>query len=221
MRKVWFSVGMIFLLVPWLLVGCGVSGEEYSKVVLELASTQQELQSVKNESAAAQTELAAAQAELEAAQVELEVAQAELVKSEETASTLEAELQTANSETEKLRADVAAQQKINSSLSDELKKITYPRHFQSLTELTDWLRQDDTNIEYAGEGYVNLCYILQVKALRDGYLLPVSIDDEPEAIYYSNAAVIEDELHYVWPDDDYSEFVAYVQPLPSRPISPD
>ena len=221
MRKEWFFVGMIFLLVPWLLVGCGVSVEEYSKVVSGLASTQQELQSVKDQSAAAQAELETAQAELEGAQAKLEAAQAELVKSEETASTLEAELQAANSETEKLGADVAAQQQINSSLSDELKKVTYPRHFQSLTELTDWLRKDDTDTVYAGEKMSNLSFILQVKALRDGYLLPAAWELAEDTILISNMAIIEDEMHWVWPDEDYTEFVSYTGALPSRPIAID
>ena len=33
--------------------------------------------------------------------------------------------------------------------------------------------------------------------------------------------MIEDELHWVWPDEDYTEFAAYVQPLPSHPVAPD
>ena len=54
MKKRWFLVGMIFLLLPWLLVGCGVAQEEYDAVVSDLGTSQQELQSVRAELETAQ-----------------------------------------------------------------------------------------------------------------------------------------------------------------------
>lgn len=223
MKKQRFVFIIIILLLSGLLIGCGVSTEEYTKVVNDYTAIKIELESVRTELEAKQAELEALQPELKSIKAELEKDQAELENLKESSQTLENDLQVANDEIDKLEGDIKAQQQINSSLSDELEKITYPRHFQSLTELTDWLRQDDTNTKYASEEYRNMCYILQVKALRDGYILPVSIDYEEyeDILYYSNVAIIEDELYWVWPDDDYTEFAYYITPLPSRPIAFD
>ena len=69
----------------------------------------------------------------------------------------------------------------------------------------------------------NLSFILQVKALRDGYLLPATweYNFEEDVLYIYNVAIIEDEIRWVWADDDYTEFVSYTSPLPSRPIAND
>jgi len=221
MKKQRFVFIIIILLLSGLLIGCGVSTEEYTKVVNDYTAIKIELESIRTELEAKQAELEALQTELKSIKAELEKDQAELENLKESSQTLENDLQVANDEIDKLEGDIKAQQQINSSLSDELKKITYPRHFQSLTELTDWLRQDDTDTKYANERISNLSFILMVKALRDGYLLPVSIESAPDTVYYSNAAIIEDELHWVWADDDYTEFDGYLQPLPSRPIAID
>ena len=62
------------------------------------------------------------------------------------------------------------------ALSEELRTIRSPRHFKTITELTDWLAQDDTNTAYPGKSSAELAFIQQVKALRDGYLMSVMID---------------------------------------------
>ena len=49
MRKRWFLVGVMFLLVPWLLTGCGIPQEQYDATTAELNTAKQELQSVKAE----------------------------------------------------------------------------------------------------------------------------------------------------------------------------
>ncbi len=84
MRKKWFLVGITLLLVPWLVVGCGIAQEQYDAVVADLSKAQQEVQSVKQEVQSVKGELAAAQAKvsemtssLEEAKTELETAQVE------------------------------------------------------------------------------------------------------------------------------------------------
>ena len=47
MRKRWFLAGMIFLLVPFLTIGCGIPQEQYDAVTFDLGTAQQELQSAK------------------------------------------------------------------------------------------------------------------------------------------------------------------------------
>ena len=143
-----------------------------------------------------------------------------LADSEATVSSLEADLETANAEIEDLQADVSTQRNINSSLSAELKKVEDPRHFESLAELTDWLHDDDADTKYADEGVSQRCFILQVRALRDGYLLPVSFYVEGGQSYITNKAVIGDAVYYVYLNDTI-EREASINPLPSHPLPLD
>ena len=86
MRKRWFLVGMMFLLLSWLLVGCGISQEVYDVVVAERDSLAADLQSFQGELDAAKSKLQSVQSELEQAQAEVESAQA---KNSEMTSNLE------------------------------------------------------------------------------------------------------------------------------------
>lgn len=93
MRKRWFLVGMIFLLVPWLLVGCGVAQEQYDAVMADLGKAQQELQSVKDELQTTQAKVSELTSSLEKAETKLETTQTELdttkAKNSEMTSNLE------------------------------------------------------------------------------------------------------------------------------------
>jgi DNA repair exonuclease SbcCD ATPase subunit len=120
MKKRWFLVGMIFFLVPWLLVGCGVAQEEYDAVVSQLGSAQEELQTVKSELGAAQaknseltsslgksrTEVEAMQAKLEAAKGDLEATQAENSELTSSLEKTQTELEAAQAENETFKSEV-------------------------------------------------------------------------------------------------------------------
>ena len=73
MKKGWFLVGIIFLLVPWLMVGCGVSEEVYNAVVAERDAALAQVTSLQSDLAAAQSQFQTLQSEVE----ELESAYAE------------------------------------------------------------------------------------------------------------------------------------------------
>ncbi|MBA7697640.1 hypothetical protein ES703_106307 [subsurface metagenome] len=142
----------------------------------------------------------------------------DLAESETTVSTLEADLTSANSRISNLQSDVSTQQTINSSLSAELNKVKDPKHFATLSELVDWLDEDDTDTKYAGKAPSELSFILQVRALRDGYLLPADVDVEGDYYYVSNSARIGDSLYWVFASNDSTQFASYVSPIPSRPL---
>ena len=58
MRKRWcLAGGMTLLLVPWLLVGCSATQEQYDAVVAELNSAQIKIQSLQSELDATKSEL--------------------------------------------------------------------------------------------------------------------------------------------------------------------
>ena len=113
MLKKWFLVGMMFLLVPWLLVGCGISQEVYDAVVAERDSFVANLQSVQSELDAAKSKLQSIESELEDMNIELESVTGELgttksevesAQSELTAK--ESELQSVESELESVKAEL-------------------------------------------------------------------------------------------------------------------
>ena len=149
-----------------------------------------------------------------------------LANSEATVATLESDLETANADLEtanaqasKLQSDVSAQRNINSKLSSELKTVKSPRHFSSIQELTDWLQEDDTDKKYADESDVERSYILQVRALRDGYILGIDMWLEGRTWHGINFAVIGDNVHAIYSEDDDTERNSTaIQPVPSKPL---
>ena len=153
----------------------------------------------------------------------------ELADSEAKVSSLSTELSSSKSKVSSLQSDlkkakddIETQQTINSALSGELKNIQYPRYFKSSQELADWLREDDTDTEYGDEDVPFICFILQIRALRDGYLLPAFVNPEGEDLYFSNWTVIGDEIYAVAAWDDSSTYVGYLyKPLPSYPLPMD
>ena len=73
MLKNWFLVGLILLVVPWLLVGCGVSEQQYYAVVAERDSIKAELQSTRSELDVVKLELESVYIELTMTKTELQV----------------------------------------------------------------------------------------------------------------------------------------------------
>lgn len=135
--------------------------------------------------------------------------EADLADSKATASALETDLETANnglkaanSKVSKLQADVSTQRTLNSALSEELKTVKDPRHFGTITELVDWLQKDDTDTVYANKDPLQLSLILSIRALRDGYILPVNLYKEDGRYKVHCKAIIDDETYTIRASDD-------------------
>jgi len=106
MRKRWVLVGMVFLLLPWLTVGCGIAEEEYAAVVSDLNKAEQELQAVKTELEASQAKVSGLTASLEESETELKATKA---KNSELTSSLEknqTELEAAQAKVSELTASL-------------------------------------------------------------------------------------------------------------------
>lgn len=145
----------------------------------------------------------------------------DLAESEATVATLQSDLDIANNKVCNLQRDLSTQRNINTTLSSELKTVKDPRHFSSIQELTDWLHEDDTDTKYADESNSQKAFILQVKALRDGYLLPVIcvlVDNIPTM---RNMAIIGNEMYWINANDDDSYLRDTVDPIPSHPLPLD
>ncbi len=186
----------------------------------KLTDTQNKLTDSQSQCTGLQTQLKDSQTQATGLQTKLTESQTlatglqtQLKDSQTQATTLQANLQTAND-------SLKTQQTMNTSLSTELKKVKYPRHFASIQELTDWLHNDDTNTRYASETNGLRAYILMVKAIWDGYILPVAITtDSSGNVYVANEALIGDILYTVRSSDDATYSLARLSPLPSYPVS--
>ena len=115
MRRRWILVGMMFLLLPWLLVGCGISQELYDAVTAERDSLVAQLQSVQSELDATKSKLQSIQSELEGMDIELKsitgelgTAKSEVESTQGELADKESELQSAQSELETLKAELEA-----------------------------------------------------------------------------------------------------------------
>ncbi len=145
----------------------------------------------------------------------------QLSESEATVSGLETDLDAADAENSRLSSDLSTQRNINSALSSELNKVKSPRLFQSTQELADWLYEDDTDTRYASETGTVMSYILMIRALRDGFLLPVDVDYVGDTPYVSNAAIIGDSFYWIYSWDDDFVWVDWIVPIPSGALSLD
>ena len=81
-------------------------------------------------------------------------------------------------------AEIASQQ-------TKIDKVIAPRHFNSLDELNTWLQKAAVNTKYAALRPIERAYILQVLALRDGYLLPAGFELDGATYISFNTAYID------------------------------
>jgi septal ring factor EnvC (AmiA/AmiB activator) len=115
------------------------------------------------------------------------------------------------------QSSLSAAQSSNATLTASLKTIKDPRHFASLTELKDWLQKDDTNTKYPTMEGVQKSFILQVRALRDGFLLPVTFYIDSGNLYVINEAVIGNLVYDVSASTDNVVFWTICNAQPSHP----
>jgi len=206
----------------------GAAQAEVAGLQTDLADAQDEVTRLEGELAAAEDDLATAESEIDDLQDDLTDAQDEV-------ASLEADLATAQAEVAGLEADLAtAQAEIAdleleldnawlevSALSDQLVVVRNPQHFSSVTELEGWLAQDDTDEVYAETDVYSYVYVLQARALRDGYLLPANFEDidlDYEADSAGNMANINGDLYIVWPFSDEYKVWMFGERVPAHPL---
>ena len=121
-----------------------------------------------------------------------------------------------------LEKTIASQQSTIAGQADQIETMKYPRHFNSVLELTNWLQKDDTNTRYAGRSNPEIAFILQIRTAREGYLLPVRLPIGGSLDYITNMAIIGDTVYSVRGTDDFVEKWMSISPvLPSYPITPE
>lgn len=116
-------------------------------------------------------------------------------------------------------AEIASQQA-------QIAMIEAPSHFSSLDELNAFLQQAAVNTKYAALRPIERAYILQVLALRAGYLLPAGFLVGATSFDAFNTAYIAGTIYMVDPSTNAvtdmgpngTPFV--VNPIASQPLPP-
>jgi hypothetical protein len=177
-----------------------------------------------------QTQLDTAKGDLNTANGKILSLTTDLATANANATKLTADLATANAKVtstqtslDKANTDLATAVALTNSQAAELKKVKDPQFFASLTDLQNWLAKDDsmTNPSYASYSGVTKCFIRQIKALRDGYLLPTYLDwDTAGYYYYANTTMINGIIYTVNPSTNaiYNSPWTIQNPPPPHPL---
>lgn len=175
MKKMTLLLVTILLLLPFLVVGCGIPQEQYDAVVAERDSAQAELQSVKTELTASQAKVSELTSNVETQVAELEATQAEL--------------EAANAELTGMK-EVYPQRHFSS-----LKEL------QDWLLEDDVSERPQAN---SAEALYSKALDIQENALHDGYIVSVDLDwDADEELWYICCiAIINGEIWYWGPESD-------------------
>ena len=136
-------------------------------------------------------------------QSEYEALQGENATLVEENTSLKAELVGVQSDLAKAQADYEAA----SNELAEIKEVYPPRDFSSLSELQDWLLENDVSERPAAQ-FVEGAYLkaleIQEDALKDGYIVSAWIDYYPDTEeFYINCTAVADGNVWMWnPETD-------------------
>ena len=200
MKRVMLLV-VTFIILVILVSGCGIPQEDYDAVVSERDTALAEISSL-------QSELDATETALNLTKEELNNKEKELASSQSEVESLESELSDVNS---KLSSANSRLLTANSELST-IKEVYPPRDFDSISELNDWLVNNDVSerelATYAETWYMRALEI-QEDALKDGYIVSAFINyDIPSDTFVIMCGTIINGDIWVW-DPDYDEPLNY------------
>lgn len=123
---------------------------------------------------------------------------------------LQADYDALNANNETLQADYdelnANYEAVEEELA-EIKEVYPPRDFSSLSELTDWLLQNDVSerpLATTAERWYSKALEIQEDALKDGYIISVDYDYDEETDLYSVfcVTIINGDIWYWDPETD-------------------
>lgn len=206
--------GFFYGVTGILLIGLIIFGALYGASANNLNKANNRIAALKTDVSRLEVQLAAETASAAALQVNLTKTESDLTAANAAVTATQANLDKASS-------DLAAAVLSNTAQAASLKKVQDPRHFDTVSELTGWLAKDDTNTNpaYASLSSYSKAFILQVRALRDGYLLPACLDWDASYIYTWNAAVVGGNVYSIDPTTDVlTKGPAFSGAPPSHPL---
>ena len=159
-------------------------------------------------------------AERQSAEARVQLADASLQTDLTTASA------TANAKIDALNKDVSSKQSTIDSQAAQIKIMRYARNFSTIDELTNWLQKNNPvtwdPLTLTAPQRVQMAFALEIKASRDGYLLPVVLPMFGNLDFMTNRAVVGDTVYEVRAWDSFAQIGGRVTPaVPSYPILPD
>jgi septal ring factor EnvC (AmiA/AmiB activator) len=204
----WKMIVMAVLAIGLIAVGVlyGIENSNLNKAKENIATLENNVSTLQTQLTAEQAHAASLQSELtikindlNASRAEVQMLESELTESELRVANLQSELNTANTELAQAYTEIAGLTSANTALSQQISVLKDPRHFNSMQELQTWLADDDTNTNaaYSSLSAQAKAYVLQVKALRDGFILSACIDWDSNFIYSWNVAIVGDTVYSV------------------------
>jgi predicted nucleic acid-binding Zn-ribbon protein len=188
---------------------------EVTRLEEDLATAEAQVSTLEADLAAAEGQVSVLEGNVSTLETDLAAAEGQVAVLEGNVSTLETDLAAAEAQVSTLEAELADAEAQVATLTEELAKVKDPGHFTSLQELEAWLAQDDTDTAYPFLSTAELAFILQVRALRDGYLLPAEVYAGGVGL---NVAYIGSDIYLVSPEDDFTIWWDTMDSLPSHPL---
>jgi len=180
----WWLIGLVAVCLSMIpLTGCiGVPQSEFEALQAEYEALQAEQASLMAENTSVKEQLQTAQSDL---------------------TNLQADYDTLNVDYEMLNADYEA---VNQELAD-IREVYPPRDFSSLSELQDWLLENDVSDRpptTTAEALYSKALEIQEDAFNDGYIVSAWIDYYYETeLFYVNCTAVVDGYVWMWdPETD-------------------
>ncbi len=170
------------------------------------------------------------QADVSALEVDKSSLQSQLAQAQTKSTSLQSELDTTKDQTSK------EIEQLNKSLTDTratvdsqaatIKTMKYPHNFSSIDELTSWMQKNNpvtwdpntlTTLQRA-----EMAFALEVKAARDGYIMPAMLPLFGNIDWMTNHVIVGDVVYEIKSWDGTIQNGGKVVPaLPSYPITPE
>lgn len=203
------------VLVVAAIVVVAVLASQNGKTNTKLTETQQQVASLQSQTSSLQTNLKSTQDELAALKT----------KSAADLATAKAASDTQIAQIDSLQKDISSKQSNIDSQAARIKTMSYPRNFATIDELTNWLQKNNPvtwdPLTLTAPQRVQMTFALEIKATRDGYLLPVVLPMFGNLDYMTNRAVVGDIIYEVRAWDSFVQIGGRVTPaVPSYPIPP-
>jgi molybdopterin converting factor small subunit len=223
----WLSISIsIVLLVALVVMGILYMGKSNNLKTANTEITTQKttIDSLNKQLTTSKAETAALQGKLSASETTIVTLNGNITDLTDKNTKLTADLGTANTQLTSTQASLSSAnsalgtaQSTNSTLSATVKKISDPKNFATVTELKDWLQKDDTNTKYTNLDPLQRGLILQIRAMRDGFILSLSIFADSTNTYVGNRAIIGDTVFAVMSGSDSVTQYVTVPAQPSHP----
>jgi valyl-tRNA synthetase len=170
------------------------------------------------------------QADVSALKTDKSSLQTQLAQSQTKNTSLQTELDTTNEQTSKqiesLNKTIDADQKTITSQTDTIQTMKYSHNFSTVDELTSWLQKNnpvtwDPNTLTAIQR-AEMALSLEVKAARDGYIMPAILPLFGNVDWMTNRTIVGDVVYEIKAWDGTVQIGGRVTPtLPSYPITPE